>query len=398
MRRILLRGSAAGLAMGWLMLNLPLPAAAQTPPGTPLLRTSHRFPHGYMEYTVDAGKSVQDTVTIEDAGPGAATFALFAADGLTSVVSGIVYADRDHPLRDGPSGNGEYGAGSWITLSTSSVQLAQDQKVTVNLSVAVPAQAGPGDYVGAVSAENPTPSRGAGQFGLNVTTRTTIAVVVHVPGPVVTAAVSIGTPFVTVENKTRQILNVPLVYRGDVLVKPYVDLRVLDGGGRELLHIARQLDTFVPHTEIDFPFPLDQSVLPPGQYRLVANFGPQGSEQSFDLPFGVTVAEAQVPPPSQRGPHVSGTGTILDLPRWLLPLLIVPIALIPVPLWLMWRAWRRRSCAHCGRTWRGRPVAVSAAGNVATCARCRSGLMRGGTRVRLCPECIAGHRGWQRTG
>ena len=400
MRRTPLRGGAAIVAMGWLVLSLPLAAHADSPAGTPLLRTSHRFPNGYMEYSVDPGKRVDDTVTVENAGTAPAGFVLFAADGLTSVVSGVVYGDRDHPLRDGPTGNGEYGAGSWIALSSAAVQLAPGEKTTVALSVSVPAQTAPGDYVGAVSAENPVPSRGTGQFGLNVTTRTTIAVVVHVPGPVATGGVTMDTPYVTVENKTRQILNVPLSYRGDVLVKPLIDLRVLDASGNTLLRVNRRLDTFVPHSTIIFPIPFDQVVVQPGQYHVVSDFGPEGAEQHFDLQFGVTAPEAQVPAPADRGPRTAvQTSPSARLPSWLLPAVLGgSVALIALGVILFLRARGRRLCAHCGRAFQGRTVAVESAGNAGTCARCRSSLSRRGTRVRLCAECFAGHRGWQRTG
>lgn len=376
--------AAAALAPG-----VTIAAGPQGANPTALMTTSHPFPHGYMEYSAAAGQTLQDSVSVKNPGPGPATFDIFAADGLTSQVSGVVYADMQHPFPDGPSGNGEYGAGTWISLSSSSVQLAEGQTTTVNFTVQVPGTAAPGDYVGSVSAENPSPARTNGQFGFNVTTRTTIAVVVHVAGPVKTEGVTVGTPFVTVENRTRQILNIPLKYFGDVLVKPYVNLRVADAHGRVLLHIDRQLDTFVPHTTLIFPVPLDTLVLDPGNYTLVIDFGPQGFEQHFQLPFTVTRPQAAVPSPAQRGHATPGLSPLL----WLLALL--PLLALLLLLALLRR--RQRECAHCGRRWSGPRVAVAQVPDVRSCVRCRDDLERRGTQIRLCPDCLAGHRGWRKT-
>lgn len=367
-------------------------AAASPQAGNPtaLLSTSHPFPHGYMEYSAAPGQTVQDSVNVKNPGPGPATFEVFAADGLTSQVTGVVYADMQHPFPDGPAGNGEYGAGQWITLSSSSLQLAEGQTAVVNIAVQVPATAAPGDYVGSVSAENPAPSRTNGQFGFNVTTRTTIAVVVHVAGPVSTQGVTVGTPFVTVENRTRQILNIPLEYFGDVLVKPYVNLRVADAHGRVLLHIDRQLDTFVPHTTLIFPVPLDTLVLDPGNYTLIIDFGPAGAEQHFVRNFTVSTPQANVPPPSQRGrAPAAGLSPLI----WLVAL--VPLLAVALLVLLLLR--RRRHCAHCGRQWSGRLVSVAEVEEVRSCVRCKASLSRFGSRVRLCPDCFAGHRGWDRS-
>ena len=369
------------------LLALPVPARAADTDAVPILRTSHPFAHGYMEYQASAGQTIADTFTVVNGGQTAGSFNLFAADGLTSQVTGVVYADQAHPFPDGASGNGEYGAGTWITLSQPSTQLAPGQSAVITVTVKVPPTAAPGDWVGSVSAENPVPARSGGQFGFNVTTRVAIAVVVHVAGPVNVDAVNIGAPFITVENRTRQILNVPLQYMGDVLVKPYVNLRLLDSRKRVLFQINRQLDTFVPHTTLVYPVPLDNVVIDPGTYQVVIDFGPTGAEQHFVRTFTVTPPQASVPQPSQRG-HATGLSPLL----WLLGL--IPMLALLLLAVLLRR--RRRVCAHCGRAWTGKPARVDEVVEVRSCPRCQTSLVRRGTRVRLCADCFAGHRGWDR--
>ena len=365
------------------------PARAAGSDAAPILRTSHAFPHGYIEYQASAGQTITETFTVVNGGQVAGSFNLFAADGLTSQVTGVVYADQANPFPDGLSGNGEYGAGTWITLSAPSVQLEPGASSVVDMTVRVPATAAPGDWVGSVSAENPVISRSGGQFGFNVTTRVTIAVVVHVTGVVHLQAVNIGTPFITVENRTRQILNVPLQYMGDVLVKPFVNLRLLDAHQRVLFSIDRQLDTFVPHTTLIYPIPLDSVVIGPGTYQVVIDFGPPGAEQHFVRNLVVTPPQANVPAPAQRGHAPAG------LSPWVWLIALVPLLILMLLVLLLLR--RRRRCAHCGRPWRGRRVAVAEVAEVQACVRCRGSLAHRGTRVRLCPDCFAGHRGWNRT-
>ena len=384
-----LRAAAVALLTTLVAIIVPTPARAADGDAVPVLRTSHPFAHGYMEYQANAGQTINDTFTVVNGGQGAGTFNLFPADGLTSQVTGVVYAAQANPFPDGPSGNGEYGAGSWITLSAPSVQLAPGASSVVGLTVNVPATAAAGDWVGSVSAENPVPSHSGGQFGFNVTTRVTIAVVVHVAGSVKLDAVNIGTPFITVENRTRQILNVPLQYMGDVLVKPFVSLRLLDARKRVLFSIDRQLDTFVPHTTLIYPVPMDNAVIDPGNYWLVIDFGPTGAEHHFERAFTVTSGQARVPLPSQRGHATAGLSPLL----WLIAL--VPLVALLLLVLLVVR--RRRRCAHCGRAWSGGRVRVADVPEVSSCVRCTGSLARRGTQVRLCADCFAGHRGWNKT-
>src|SRR5579859_3568347 len=110
-----LKAAAVALFATLIAVTVPLPARAANSDATPILRTSHVFPHGYMEYDATAGQTITDTFTVVNGGQAAGSFNLFAADGLTSQVTGVVYANQANPFPDGASGNGEYGAGTWIT-------------------------------------------------------------------------------------------------------------------------------------------------------------------------------------------------------------------------------------------------------------------------------------------
>ena len=362
--------------------------AAAAPQPVAVLRTSHRFPHGYMEYTAAPGQTLRDTVTVEDVGTGPGDFPLFAADGLTSPLTGVVYASRQAPFPDGPSGNGEYGAGQWISLQATAVHLMPGQNVSVGFSVTVPPGTAPGDHVGALSVEAPPSTQSSGELGLRVSTLSTVAVVIHVPGAVRTAGVAIGSPYVTVENRTRQILNIPLTYSGDVLVQPFIDLKVLDARGRTILSMDRRFDTFVPHSTIIFPYPIDTLVLSPGSYRLVADFGPAGAEQHFERVFRVGAAQAQVPPPSQRGkPPVVAAGAVDAVSPSVLAAMLALMLALATPLLLRYR----RRCAHCGRHGLHGFRTIAEAMDVWSCQTCRSALRARRGAISLCAGCMRRH-------
>ena len=386
------RVAAAGVACATVVLSAS-PVHAANGAGAPAVRTVPNFPHGYIEYSLPASGLASDSIRIGDQGDTAGTFTLVPVDGFTSNLSGVVYGDATGALHDGPTGNGEYGAGQWITLAQPKLTLQPGQQTTVAYTVHVPAGTHAGDYVGGISAENPVPTAAApsGQgVGLNITQRSVIAVVVHVPGQLTAPNFKVGTPSISVENQRRQIITFPLTYGGDTLIKPHLVFSIVGNDGKVLLHFDQQLDTFVPHTTIHYPFPIDKTILPPGTYRVTGTFGNGGpGDASINTSFTVSASAAKVPPPDQRsGPPVQAA--ITQAPGWVRPLLfgiggLLLIALaLPVALW-----WRRR-CSHCGRHVLRGLILVEDFHEIADCAPCRARALER-ERVRLCQGCYRSH-------
>jgi hypothetical protein len=373
------------------MLVLPATAArAANGAGAPAVRTVTNFPHGYIEYSLAAGAEQADAIRVGDDGDTAATFNVLPVDGFTSDLSGVVYGDATNALHDGPRGNGEYGAGTWITLASSTLTLQPKQQTLLNYTVRVPAGIHPGDYVGAISAENPVPTGAApsGQgAGINITQRSVIAVVVHVPGAVASPSFHVGTPTIAVENHRRQVITFPLVYNGDTLVKPHLAFDLVAADGRRLLHFDQQLDTFVPHTTIHFPFPVDNLTLAPGSYRLTGSFGDGAHTSSFDGNLQVTAEAASVPPADQR----TGTATSAGhSPAWLAPALAAGGGFLLVALVALAVLWARRRCSHCSSRVLRALIHVEDFHEIADCESCRQRALDR-HEVRLCQACYRSH-------
>ncbi len=332
------------------------PTAFAAAAGSPGLRPGDRFPNGYFEYNAHPGQVIQATLIITDLGDGPGRFLVYACDGLTSPYSGIVYANRAEPLVDGPSGNGEYGAGSWISVPTAPISLAPGQQTTGQFTVTVPKDAPAGDYVG------------------------------HIPNPADTSSVHVGKPGITTENHKRQLLNIPLGYEADVLGKPLLDFTVTDAQKQALVHFGGQLDTFVPHSSIVYIYPLDNVVLGPATYCFDGNFGLKDHEQHFSYCFDVTPAQGNVPRTGGSGPHPPAVASSPARRS----LVIGGAGLLAVLLLLSILLLRRQRCAHCNKRQLGRLIKVDDADDVRGCDSC-SAKLRKLNKLSLCRSCYRLH-------
>lgn len=393
MTRLLHRRSAVAGAIYTAFLLAATPVHAANGAGAPAVRPVATFPHGYIEYSMAPSAQTNDSIRIGDQGDTAGTFTMVSVDGFTSNLSGVVYGDATNALHDGPTGNGEYGAGRWITLTPSKLTVQPAQQTTVAYTVQVPPGTHAGDYVGGISAENPVPTAAppTGQgVGLNITQRSVIAVVVHVPGALTPPSFKVGKPTIAVENQRRQVITFPLTYGGDTLIKPRLAFSIAGTDGKVLLHFDQQLDTFVPHTTIQFPFPVDKTTLAPGAYRITGTFGDGGTASApINTSIAVTSSAAKVPPPDQRsGPPPPAAVT--QSPGWVRPLLfgvggLLLLALLaPAVLW-----WRRR-CSHCGSHVLRGLILVEDFHEIADCPSCRARALER-EQVRLCQRCYRSH-------
>jgi hypothetical protein len=379
-------GTAVAVAsiIGTLFLPQPLQAAGAGSAPAPALNTQHHFPNGYFEYTAAAGATINDTVLVGNGGASPGSFYIYSSDGVTSPATGVVYADRVHPLPDGPAGNGEYGAGAWIHLSVNSLRVDPGAQIPVTFSATVPASVHPGDWVGSISSEITAPQSvpTAGAVGLRVIERTTLAVVIHVPGDVDRTSVTVGAPSVKVDPDGRQVVNIPLQYLGDVLLKPVMHFRLTDQRGNVLAKFDGQYDTFMPHTTLLYSYPLT-APLGQGTYEFSGDFGATGHLKHFD--YKLTIGSAQVAPPR---PAPEPTTAPQDQAWWLPLLLIIPLLIVGTVLLVL--ALRRDRCTHCGQRRLRGLLPVRDYLEVAGCISCRA-LARDRASVRLCRECYSSH-------
>jgi len=257
----------------------------------------------------------------------------------TSPVGGVAYGQ--------PQANPQ-GTASWVKLSTGSVRLSAKGAVAVQFTVTVPADTAPGDYVAALAAQTPKPKAVAAAssnktgVSLVTTTRVIVAVVVEVPGPAAPAA-HFGPPSIGLQQHVRQVITIPIYDTGAVLMKPYLagNLRRCSGG-RAVLSLAQQLDTFVPAPASTTPGTCKTRSSPP------AATGPPSVSTSQQAAPDWPATPARCRWGSRRpkcdAHRCNAPSYPTSLPSWLLPAAAgaALLLLIAVLLLLRGRSQRRR--------------------------------------------------------
>ena len=334
-------GATLAIVFATALASTGPPAWASSSPGAPAapgLFPVHPGPNGYFEYTLSPGGATSGVVVVHDLTASAARYLVYVTGATTSPTGGVAYGQLEaHPL----------GTAAWVQLSGRSVQVSAKGAVTVHFTVAVPGATAPGDYVAGLVAQTAAPTATAPASStkrgvrLLTTTRVIVAIVVHVPGPAAPAA-RLGQPSIGLQQHRRQVLTIPLHDTGNVFMKPYLagDLRNCSGGPA-VLRLARQLGTFVPRTSIDYPWYLNNQVLPAGCYQvsLALDLGAGGTRlASFSgtVHVGVPVTKVQHPPAPRR--VVSRTG----LPAWLVTAAAAAAVLLFLAGFLLLRARRER--------------------------------------------------------
>ncbi|MHB8452008.1 MAG: WxL protein peptidoglycan domain-containing protein [Mycobacteriales bacterium] len=297
-------GAGAGPASAAPASAAPASAASSPSAGdstaAPGLRAVHPGPQGYFELDLGPGATTRIAVVVHNFQPVAETYLLYQTDATTSQVTGVQYGQRRTPA---------VGVGAWLTPAVGTLRLGPGAAEQVSVTVTVPQGVGPGDHVGAIAAQSPnlpSGSVGGNGHGTNVnlitTTRVVIAVVVHVPGPAITA-LQLGRPSLSTQDGVRQFLAIPMVDTGELLFKPLLTGGVTPcRGGPPVVRIDQQLDTFVPKTAISYAYNLARA-LPAGCYTVhLGVYDAASALSSVTGNVSVTAAQAAVHPRTGAAP------------------------------------------------------------------------------------------------
>jgi hypothetical protein len=140
---------------------------------------------------------------------------------------------------------------------------------------------------------------------------------------------------------------------GNVLVKPLGTVTILDSAGRKLQTLKFTMDTFLPHTAIDYPVLLKKA-LPPGSYQAIVRLtvpgvpGAKGARVNVTRPLAVSKEDVQQvftsAAPTQTPPAATAASTTSSKNHpWLLIALVAAIVLLLVAALLWWLRRRRRT-------------------------------------------------------
>jgi hypothetical protein len=228
--------------------------AADTPIKLALLPVGQKG--SFFDLTMRAGEERTLQVDIANDGGGAIAARTYAADVYTIINGGFGASLRDQPRT---------GTTTWVFYPTSVVSLGAGERTRRSFTIAVPRDAGPGEYITSLVLENNQPILGAGAVGLSQIVRQAVAVVVTVPG--------LRSPQLAIGSATHQVLAGRSIVRvavqnpGNVRLKPSVGFSLIDAAGSLVSQTTMQMDTFYARTNTFVEFPI-ATLLAPGTYTV----------------------------------------------------------------------------------------------------------------------------------
>jgi hypothetical protein len=213
-------------------------------------------PGSYFDVVMRPGERQTFEVELGNAGASRTTARTYASDVYTIVNGGFGGRLRDTPAT---------GMTVWLGYRGEVVDLGPSERVRRSFTIAVPADAEPGEHISSVVLENDRPIAGGGPVGLDQVIRQAVAVVVTVPGP--------RHPLVTLGAAThldvagRSTVSIAVANPGNVRLKPVVAFTLSDPSGIEISHATFEMDTFFAWTETTIEVPLADR-LRPGAYSV----------------------------------------------------------------------------------------------------------------------------------
>lgn len=222
----------------------------------------------FFDLTMRPGETRTFEAELANVGDTAIAARTYAADVYTIINGGFAARLRDEP---------QTGATLWLDYSSDVLQLPASKGIRRTFTIAVPADAEPGEYITSLVLENDEPIRGSGDVAIDQIVRQAVAVVVTVPGPRTPALVIEAASHKVVADKS--VVAVAVENTGNVRLKPVAEFVLLDATGAEVSRASVPMDTFYAHTETLVEVPL-AALLLPGTYtvRLTLEDTAQGAQ------------------------------------------------------------------------------------------------------------------------
>jgi hypothetical protein len=260
-------------------------------------------PGSFFDLTMAPGAS--RTLTVDIANDGNATIAArtYAADVYTIINGGFGGRLRNEA---------QTGTTGWLDYPTDILRLSPGERTDRRFTVAVPAAAGPGEYITSIVLENDQPVTDDHSVGMDQVYRQAVAVVVTVPGQRAPGLVIGGASHLIVAGTS--VVRVAVENTGNIRLKPLVAFTLTELGGSDISQATIQMDTFYARTATFVEFPL-AAPLRPGAYTVRLTVGDAGNRAqatgvglplTVDAPVGSGEAEGAVPVPIAVFESVSG--------------------------------------------------------------------------------------------
>jgi hypothetical protein len=232
----------------------------------------------YFDLTMRPGETRRLDVVLSNTGDTPAIARTYAADVYTIVNGGFGGRLHDEP---------QTGTTRWLDYPTAGVALPVGRSTRRSFSVAVPADATPGEYITSLILESDQPIPGGGAVALDQVVRQAVGVVVTVPGRR-SPGLAIGAASQTVVGGS-SIVSVAVVNTGNIRLKPVATFALFDSAGSRISEATVPMGTFYAHTATSVEVPLAR-LLQPGTYtvRLTLEDAIQGAQaEATGIAFAV---------------------------------------------------------------------------------------------------------------
>jgi hypothetical protein len=210
----------------------------------------------YFTLNMKPGETRELTVSLGNYGTEAAEAKTFAADAYTIVNGGFgVRLD----------GEATSGTTAWLTYPAETLQIEAGKSETRTVTVSIPADAKPGEYIAGLVIQNATPTSASssGSVAINQINRQAIAIAITVPGPLVPGLEINQVTYKPVGE--RSALSFGVANTGNMHLKPSGEFTLKSPDGREISHGPIQMDSFYAGTTTNVEGLLSQH-LNPGDY------------------------------------------------------------------------------------------------------------------------------------
>ncbi|HEX5825641.1 MAG TPA: hypothetical protein VFY18_14375 [Candidatus Limnocylindrales bacterium] len=288
----------------------------------------------FFDLTMRPGETRHLEVDIANDGTAPLAARTYAGDVYTIVNGGFGARLRDEPATL---------TTRWLDYPSKVLDLPAGAQIRRAFAVAVPTDAGPGEYATSLVLENDRPIPGTGQVVLDQIVRQAVAVIVTVPGER-SPALAIGAASHKVV-AGKSIVSVAVANTGNIRLKPLVTFELIDAAAATVSRASVPMDTFYARTDTFVEVPL-AAVLLPGAYTIRLSLEDASAGVRVENPAIALVVEAPIVTDSGGGAAggltdvVQGGGDHIAVPAWAFAL--GAAALLAVGLILFVATLRRR--------------------------------------------------------
>lgn len=219
-------------------------AEAEQPVNLSLRPVDH--PGSYFDLTMEPGEGRDLTVALGTNGDAAMDVSTYPADAYTIINGGFAAKE---------SGTKPTGTTTWLDYPAQELSLPAGQANERTMTVSVPQETQPGQYITSLVLESAEPVEGSGEVALNQIVRQALPVTVQVPGPL-EPAFEFGRAG-HIDTAGRSVVQVGITNTGNAHVEPAGDLTIRDDSGETVSEAEATMSNFFAGTETQVETTLD---------------------------------------------------------------------------------------------------------------------------------------------